>query len=119
LSSATLGNARQRHIRLVTERNRLLMTWINLHDRAWFAAHLGWLGLKLLGATFSLDGVYWRSFWQALTRLRLVRQARRREKAAAVRADREIAAIFTRLAASEWVSVMRNVKDYEHYLKLR
>jgi GT2 family glycosyltransferase len=119
LSSATMGNARQRRIRLVTERNRLLMTWINLHDRAWLLAHLAWLGLKLLGATFSLDGLYWQSFWQALTRLRLVRQARRQEKAAAVRSDREIAAIFTRLAERDWVSVMRNVKDYEHYLKLR
>ncbi len=119
LSSATLGDARQRRVRLVSERNRLLMTWINLHDRAWLAAHLAWLGLKLLGAAATLDAVYWQSFWQAVKRLRLVRQSRRRERAAAVRGDREIAALFTDLAGREWVSVLRNVKDYAQYLELR
>ena len=119
LSSATLGDARQRRVRLVTERNRLLMTWINLHDRGWLAAHLAWLGLKLLGATASLDRVYWQSFWQAAKRLGPVRQARRRERAAAVRSDRDIATIFDGIARSEWASVMRNVKDYARYLELR
>ena len=119
VSSATLGSARQRRVRLITERNRLLMTWINLHDRAWFAAHLAWLAGKLLGATVSLDFIYWQSFRQALRQIRPVRQARHREVEAAVRSDREVAAIFNNLAASEWVSVMRNVKDYAHYLELR
>src|SRR5438270_7814448 len=119
LSSATLGDARQRRVRLITERNRLLMTWIHLHDPVWFAAHLSWLGCKLLGAAVSLNRLYWQSFWQAVTQLRAVSQARRREMAAAVRSDREVAGIFTDLAASEWVSVMHNVKDYDHYLKLR
>jgi len=119
LSSATMGNARQRRIRLITERNRLLMTWINLHDRVWLATHLAWLGFKLLGAAVSLDRIYWQSFWQAVKQLRLVRQARRQEIEAAVRSDREVADIFTRLAENEWVSVMRNVKDYNQYLELR
>jgi GT2 family glycosyltransferase len=119
VSSATLGDARQRHVRLITERNRLLMTWINLHDPVWFAAHLAWLGLKLLGAAVSLDHDYWQSFRQALARLRPIRQLRRQEQAAAVRSDRELAAIFTALARSEWVAVMRNVKDYDQYLRLR
>ncbi|HKP13582.1 MAG TPA: glycosyltransferase [Blastocatellia bacterium] len=119
LSSATLGDARQRRVRLVSERNRLLMTWINLHDRVWLASHLAWLGVKLLGAVASLDRVYLRSFLQAVRHLRPVRQARRRERAAAVRSDRDIAALFNGLARSEWVSVMRNVKDYARYLELR
>jgi GT2 family glycosyltransferase len=119
VSSATLGDARQPRVRLITERNRLLMTWINLHDRAWLAAHLFWLGMKLLAAVVTLDGVYWRAFWQALGALRAVRPMRRKELAAARRTDRELAAIFTDLAASPWVSVMRNVRDYDRYLKLR
>ncbi|HKQ08106.1 MAG TPA: glycosyltransferase family 2 protein [Blastocatellia bacterium] len=119
VSSATLGDARQRHVRLISERNRLLMTWINLHDPAWFAAHLAWLGLKLLGAALSLDSIYWQAFWQALGERRAVRELRRQERAAAARTDRELAAIFTALAASEWVAVMRNVKDYDQYLQLR
>ena len=119
LSSATLGDARQRRVRLVTERNRLLMTWINLHDSSWFAAHLAWLGLKLIGAAVSLDWLYWQSFRQAFAERRRVRQARRQERAAAVRSDREVAAIFTELAEREWVSVLRNVKDYAQYLELK
>jgi GT2 family glycosyltransferase len=119
LSSATLGDARQRRVRLVTERNRLLMTWINLHDRAWFAAHLGWLALKLIGAAATFDMDYWRSFGQAFAERRQVRQARRQARAAAVRSDREVAAIFTELAEREWVSVLRNVKDYDQYLALK
>ncbi|HJQ27322.1 MAG TPA: glycosyltransferase family 2 protein [Blastocatellia bacterium] len=119
VSSATLGDARQHRVRLITERNRLLMTWIHLHDPAWFAAHLAWLGVKLMGAAVSLDRDYWRSFRQALARLRPIRQLRRQEKAAARRSDRELAAIFTELAASAWVAVMRNVKDYDQYLRLR
>ena len=67
----------------------------------------------------SLNGVDWQSFWQAVRQLRRVRQARRQERAAAVRSDREVAAIFTGLAKREWVSVMRNVKDYAEYLELR
>ncbi len=119
LSSATMGNDRKRKIRMITERNRLLMTWINLHDRIWLSAHLVWLVFKLLGATVSLNRVYWQSFWQAVTQIRGVRQARRKEIKSSVHSDREVAAIFTNLAGSEWVSVMRNVKDYPQYLELK
>ena len=119
LSSATMGTDREQKIRMITERNRLLMTWINLHDRIWLSAHLSQLILKLLGATVSLDRVYWRSFCQALSHIRAVRKARRKEIKRSVRSDREVAAIFTNLAKSEWVSVMRNVKDYPQYLERR
>ncbi len=119
LSSATLGTDREQKIRMITERNRLLMTWINLHDRIWLTAHFSQLMLKLLGATLSLDLVYWRSFWRALTQVRAVRRARRKEMECSVRSDREIAAIFKDLAGSEWVSVMRSVKDYPKYLERR
>jgi GT2 family glycosyltransferase len=81
-------------LKVLTERNRLLMTWIHLHDPLWFSSHFLWLGLKLLGATMVLDFRYWKSFLQALRRLPEVRRARRMEKVASVRSDREIAACF-------------------------
>ncbi|MBZ5553783.1 MAG: glycosyltransferase family 2 protein [Acidobacteriia bacterium] len=84
---------------IVAERNRLLMTWVNLHDPFWFSEHVAWLGLKLLGAALTLDLQMWRSFIQALRRLSKVLPARRIEKSSAVRSDREIAAIFEKLRA--------------------
>ncbi|MFY9554824.1 MAG: glycosyltransferase family 2 protein [Blastocatellia bacterium] len=119
LSSATMGKDGKRGLRVITERNRLLMTWINLHSRMWFCAHVGWLMLKLVIATLSLDRAYWQSFWQAITRIRAVGQARRKEIEASVRSDREVDAIFTDLAGRAWVSVMLNVKDYAQYVELR
>ena len=100
LGSATMKKEISKSaLQIVAERNRLLMTWVNLHDRLWFSDHLAWLGLKLLGAALTLDLHMWRSFLQALGRLSRVLPARRMEKSSAVRSDREIAAIFEKLGA--------------------
>lgn len=105
-SSATMGKkSLRRRVNIVSERNRLLMTWINLHDRRWFASHLLWLALKLLGAAVSFDRNFLQAFRQALARLPEARRARRREQAAAVRADRELELIFNDLTQNKWVVV--------------
>src|SRR5262249_14916716 len=101
------------------ERNRLLMIWINLHDRAWFASHIFWLILKLIGATVSLNGAYWRSFLQAVSCIREVRVERRKEKKAALRSDRDIDSVFRALTANNRIYVLSNVKDYSRYLSLK
>ena len=42
--SATIGHEQMRgETQLIAERNRFLMTWINLHDGGMFASHLVWL----------------------------------------------------------------------------
>jgi len=120
LSSGTMGKSElRREMKVITERNRLLMTWINLHDHTWFMLHILWLSLKLALSAFSLNWAYWQSFLQAALRMRAVREARRKEKAASTRSDREIAAIFEELAKSADVYVLSNVKDYPEYVKLK
>ena len=119
-SSATMGKPQHRRpMRIVTERNRLLMTWVNLHDRRWLASHLFWLGVKLAGATLTLDRAYWQSFLQAARRIGEVRLERSRERAAAVRSDREIDAAFRRLVEREWADVIRGEADYSRHVELR
>ncbi|HXG64239.1 MAG TPA: glycosyltransferase family 2 protein [Blastocatellia bacterium] len=105
-SSATMGKkSLRRRINIVAERNRLLMTWINLHDRRWLASHCLWLGLKLLGAVVSLDRNFLQAFRQALARLPEVRRERQREKRASIRTDRELEAIFDELRKNEWAAI--------------
>jgi GT2 family glycosyltransferase len=101
LGSATMKKEiPEARLRVASERNRLLMTWVNLHDSFWFSQHVAWLGLKLLGAALTLDLQMWRSFYQALCRLPEVLPARRIERSASVRSDREIAAIFENIGVS-------------------
>ena len=76
---------------IVTERNRLLLTWINLHDGLWFAQHVGWLALKLAGSAISFRWNYLRSFDRALSKISKVREARGIERRAAVISDRALA----------------------------
>jgi GT2 family glycosyltransferase len=119
-SSATMGKqALRRPMKIVTERNRLLMTWVNLHDARWLASHLAWLALKLVGATLSLDRAYWQSFLQAAARLSAVRLERRRARQSARRTDRELAAVFKRLVANDWIEVIRSEADYRRYVELK
>jgi hypothetical protein len=101
-------------MRVASERNRLLMIWTHLHDREWFSSHLFWLLLKLAGSAATLDSAWWRAFGEAVGKLNEVRSARRKERAAAARSDREIDRIFRELVASEQVRVLRNVREYEN-----
>jgi GT2 family glycosyltransferase len=82
---------------IVSERNRLLMTWINLHDKRMFASHVGWVALKLLGSFVSFKWNFLRSCIRALEMRDSVRQARSIEKVAAVITDRELERYFRRL----------------------
>ena len=115
VSSATMKDRDlHRRMRIVSERNRLLTIWMNLHDRGWFRSHLFWLGLKLIGGAFSLDLVFWRAFLQALSLTPEVKPIRRREREAAARSDREIESIFRRIAQGGRVRVLKNVRDYSN-----
>ena len=97
LGSASMKKQPSNEMSIVTELNRLLMTWINLHERIWFAKHLGWLGLKLVGSVVSLRWNYLRSFRRALSKISKVRAARRIERKAAAVSDRELAQKFAEL----------------------
>lgn len=119
-SGATMGRKHSRGpMNVVAERNRLLMNWVNLHDKLWLASHAAWVALKVLSAIASLNGTFLLALWQAVVRIPAVRRARKRERTAAVRSDREIAELFANLTARPWISVLRNVKEYPDYLELR
>jgi O-antigen biosynthesis protein len=118
-SSATIGQKfKPRHVRIISERNRLLMHWMNLHDRRWFALHLFWLAIKLCGAIFSLDRVMWSAFLSALSQLPEALRIRSSERAEQTRTDREIDNLFAQVAEAEWAMVIRNEQDYYRYVDL-
>ncbi|MGH9949906.1 MAG: glycosyltransferase family 2 protein [Pyrinomonadaceae bacterium] len=107
--SATMGKrARRPEMAIITERNRLLMTWINLHDKRMFASHLGRLTLKLIGSLISFRWSYLRSFGRALGNLSKVKQARSIEQKAAVITDRELHEKFAELRQQPGIYVLEN-----------
>ena len=108
LGSASMKKLDSAEMDIVTERNRLLLTWINLHDRIWFVQHLGWLGLKLAGSAISLRWNYLRSFGRALSKISKVREARRIERRAAVISDNALARKFAHLVNQPGIYVVED-----------
>lgn len=112
LGSATTGKEELReNVAIVTERNRLLMTWINLHDRRWMASHLLWLLVKSVGAVAAFRWIFLRSLFGALGRLPDVRHARLRERRAAKITDRELAARFRGIAQDKNIFIVHDLED--------
>lgn len=119
-TSSTIGTGfKPTWVRVVAERNRLLLHWINLHDRKWLLLHIFWIIMKLLGALFRLDSVPWRACYQALGLLNEARRLRAEEMRLAVRTDREVAEIFCQLLKSDAVVAIRDNRDYYRYVDLK
>ncbi len=66
-----------------------------------------------------MDLAYWQSVSQALARLAGVRRERRRERAASVLSDRELASVFEILTSREWADVIADESDYQRHVRLR
>ena len=97
-----------REMDIVTERNRLLLTWINLHARFWFAQHIGWLALRLVGSAISFRWNYLRSFSRAISKMSKVREARRIERSAIVISDKALAQRFADLVNQPGIYVVED-----------
>lgn len=83
---------------LVGQRNKHLFLWKNLHDGRYLAWHLAcFLPRSLYWALRRRDTLYLAGFLAALPRLKEVWPARRRERAAQVRTDRELNHFFAPL----------------------
>ena len=108
LGSASMKKVDKGEMGIVTECNRLLLTWINLHDRGWFIQHIGWLVLKLTGSAISFRWNYLRSFGRAVSKISKVREARRIERKAAVVSDRELADKFIELVKAPGIYVVKD-----------
>ncbi len=63
-------------IRRVSQRNRLFLHWIHLHDRSWFVQHLLWVMLLFVTAPLTLRLDFIRAVAAALGRLPEIRERR-------------------------------------------
>ena len=120
LGSATMGKKPMRsEMAIVTERNRLQMTWINLHDRGMFARHLFWLALKLIGAAVSFKWNYIRSFLSAFGKLSKVRAKRSIEKKAAIITDSELEQKFIEVVKQSGIHVVATENDEKAFARIQ
>jgi GT2 family glycosyltransferase len=108
LGSATMKKRPSGEMDIITERNRLLMTWINLHDKKWFAQHVMRLTLKLAASAISFRWNYLRSFWRAASKISKVLDARRIEQEAAVISDSDLARKFEDIVRQPGIYVVEN-----------
>ena len=83
------------HVDGINVRNRLLFHWANLHDPGLFwGRHVAPLVWKTLTGWLALDARYYRALRGAFGRRGEARAARRRNRAAATRADHEVLALL-------------------------
>lgn len=107
LGSASMKKSKSRDdLDVVQERNRLLMTWINLHDGRMFASHTFWVLLKLIGSALSLKWNFLYSFIQAIKLLGSVGSGRNIERNAAVVSDRELRGFFQQLVKRNDIHIL-------------
>lgn len=118
-TSSTITGFKSRWVRIVAERNRLLLHWINLHDRRWLMLHVFWTVVKLLGSLFRLDFALWRACYDALGLLGEARRLRAEEMRLAVRTDREVAEVFRELLKDNGIVAIKNNQDYYRYVDLK
>lgn len=97
--SSTIGKLKRSRVRRIEQRNRLLLHWINLHDKRMLASHIARVILLALTAPLILRPGFVLSLAAALKRLPEARKRRGEEKQAAKRSDREVIRVFTELAA--------------------
>lgn len=118
-SSATIGKIfPSRQVRIISERNRLLMHWINLHKTSWIISHIFWVFLKLLQALLRFDIAYLQTVYSALIFLPQALALRKKEKLFIKRSDKEIVEIFSKQAKENWVMVINNPADYYRYIEM-
>jgi GT2 family glycosyltransferase len=95
----------------VSQRNRLILHWIHLHDRRWFVSHLVWIVVLLV--TSPAKPAIAAGFLSALRRVPAIRKRRREEHRAATRTDREVLEIFSEFAQR------RDILAYDNPLELQ
>ena len=81
---------RKRNFDVYRNKNALLFTWKNLHEKSLFHQHLIWIFPHLLKSLITADMTYPRSLWWALKQSGEVFRKRREEKAAGHVSDKKI-----------------------------
>jgi len=99
--SSTIGKVFARHdVRAIEHRNRLLAHWVNVHDRELWRRHRTAVAVLGLTAVVRLDFAFLDGLAQAMGRRGEAMRRRGEERAAAVRSDRDVLAVFAELARS-------------------
>jgi GT2 family glycosyltransferase len=93
--SSTIGNRRRREIRRISQRNRLFLNWIHLHDIPWTAQHIVSVCVLFVTTPLTFRFDFSRGVIDALRRLPEVRARRRKERELARRTDRDVMSIFS------------------------
>ncbi|HYN10167.1 MAG TPA: glycosyltransferase family 2 protein [Vicinamibacterales bacterium] len=95
--SSTIGkSASAGRIRRISQRNRLFLNWIHLHDRSWFIQHLLWVVVLFVTSPLTLRFDFALGAIDALGQLPEVRRRRREERQRALRTDRDVMDVFER-----------------------
>jgi GT2 family glycosyltransferase len=92
--SSTIGLQTPHRIRRVSQRNRLFLHWIHLHDMPWLTSHVMWVTLLFITAPVTFRFDFMRSVADALRHLPEVRARRRNERSLARRTDRDVIGLF-------------------------
>ena len=120
LGSATMGKEKMRsEMAVITERNRLIMTWINLHDRRWMAAHIFLVLMKSAGSLLTFRLTFLKSLFGALSRFTAIQRARHIERNSAKMSDRWLAEMFADLALQKNIFIVRDIEDERKLADLR
>jgi GT2 family glycosyltransferase len=94
-------------IRRISQRNRLLLNWIHLHDPAWFVQHVGWVVMIFLTSPLTMRLDFAGAVVDALGQLREVRTRRKDERRLARRRDRDVMRVFDQLRGKAGVEIRR------------
>jgi GT2 family glycosyltransferase len=111
--SSTIGPSAGRRVPRISQRNRLIVHWIHLHDRRLLVSHVFWVLILVVAEPLALRPYFVGSVLDALGRLRTIRARRRDERRRARRSDREVLAIFQAL------ETRRDIRAYDDPAELR
>ena len=92
--SSTIGKLPEAGVKRIQQRNRIILHWINLHDRRLMRWHLLWLLLLTLTAPIRLQSGFIPSVLSAFGKLKEIRKRRAKEQFLARRTDRAVISIF-------------------------
>jgi GT2 family glycosyltransferase len=96
--SSTIGkSSAPGRIRRVSQRNRLFLNWIHLHERSWFLQHLLWVVVLVVTSPLTLRFDFAQGAIDALRQVPEVRKRRRMERRLAQRSDRDVMRVFGHL----------------------
>lgn len=104
-SSTIRRSASAGRVRRISQRNRLFLNWIHLHDPSWFLQHVLWIAILFVTSPLTMRLDFAGAVVDALGRLPEVRQRRKEERQRARRRDRDVMRVFDEVRVRSGVQV--------------